>query len=55
MSKTNPKGAEKRRDPTASPIEPVGERSSPGSREDESNGGVADLQPEDVEGDDTAR
>jgi len=35
--------------------EPEGKRSSPGSGEDEDVNGTADLQPDDVEGDDTAR
>jgi hypothetical protein len=36
-------------------IERTGERSSPGSGEDESGEGAADLQPDEVEGGDTAR
>jgi hypothetical protein len=35
--------------------EPEGKRSSPGSGEDEDVNGTADLQPDDVEGGDTAR
>jgi hypothetical protein len=35
--------------------EPEGKRSSPGSGEDEDVNGTADLQPDDVEGDETAR
>lgn len=35
--------------------EPEGKRSSPGSGEDEEMNGTADLQPDDVEGSDTAR
>jgi hypothetical protein len=37
------------------PIEPTGERASPGSGEDEDAGGAADLQPDDVEHGDPAR
>ena len=44
------------------PDEPIGplaehtdEQSSPGSGEDQDDEGAADLQPEDVEDDDTAR
>jgi hypothetical protein len=35
--------------------EPMDKRSSPGSGEDEDVNGTADLQPDDVEGEDTAR
>ena len=54
MSKTNPRD-KKRRNPISRPLDPESQRSSPGSGEDEDLGGTADLQPEDVEGDDTAR
>jgi hypothetical protein len=37
------------------PLTPPGERSSPGSGEDEASDGAADLQPEDVEDGETAR
>jgi hypothetical protein len=37
------------------PLTPPGERSSPGSGEDEASDGAADLQPGEVEGDETAR
>jgi hypothetical protein len=37
------------------PIEPAGERASPGSGEDEDAGGAADLQPDDVEHGEPAR
>ena len=39
----------------ASRDEPLAKRSSPGSGEDEDVNGTADLQPDDVEGEDTAR
>ena len=45
----------KRRDPIKPLAERSGERSSPGSGEDEDRGGAADLQPDDVEDDSTAR
>jgi hypothetical protein len=54
MPKTKRGGDKKRGDPIKPLIERTGERSSPGSGEDE-DGDAADLQPEDVEHDDTAR
>ena len=41
--------------PGAPRVQPKGERSSPGSGEDEDVNGQADLQPDDVEDGDTAR
>jgi len=53
MPKTNSGGDKKHDDPIKPLIERTGERPSPGSGEDED--AAADLQPEDVEHDDTAR
>jgi hypothetical protein len=50
MPKTNSREGEKRAKPK---IDRTGERSSPGSGEDETE--AADLQPEDVENADSAR
>jgi hypothetical protein len=61
VSKPTITDAKKRLDPVeprkhaATPDEPMDKRSSPGSGEDEDVNGTADLQPDDVEGDDTAR
>ena len=53
MPKTKSGGDEKHGEPVEPLIERTGERSSPGSGEDRD--GTADLQPDDVERDDTAR
>jgi hypothetical protein len=55
MPKTNTGDDNKRGGPTQPPMERTGERSSPGSGEDEEVNGVADLQPDEVEDGDTAR
>lgn len=61
MANTKSAGDKKRFDPydprtgTRDNNEPEGQRSSPGSGEDDDVNGTADLQPDDVEGDDTAR
>ena len=65
MPKTTSQDDKKRFDPYDAPTgvkgndAPEGKRSSPGSGEDEDEdedvNGTADLQPDDVEGDDTAR
>jgi hypothetical protein len=55
MPKTNTGDDKKRGGPTQPPMERTGERSSPGSGEDEEVNGVADLQPDEVEDGDTAR
>ena len=55
MPKTNSGGDKKHDDPIKPLIERTGERSSPGSGEDEDGDAAADLQPEDVEHGDTAR
>lgn len=57
MPKISKADANKRFDPRtpAGNDEPEGKRSSPGSGEDEDVNGTADLQPDDVEGGDTAR
>jgi hypothetical protein len=51
----NKPGDKKHGDPIKPLAERSGERSSPGSGEDDDKGGAADLQPEDVEHGDTAR
>jgi hypothetical protein len=53
MPRTESGDAKKHGDPMEPLIERTGERSSPGSGEDEDES--ADLQPDDVEHDDTAR
>jgi hypothetical protein len=60
MAKTKSAGDKKRFDPYdprtgTRDNNAEGKRSSPGSGEDEDVNGTADLQPGDVEGDDTAR
>jgi hypothetical protein len=49
------RGDDKKRGDPMDPIERTDERSSPGSGEEEDGEGAADLQPDDVERDDTAR
>jgi hypothetical protein len=55
MPKTKAGGDKKHGDPLERLIERTGERSSPGSGEDEDADGAADLQPDEVEEDDPAR
>ena len=55
MPKTRNEPDKKHGDPLDPLIERTGERSSPGSGEDEDADEAADLQPDDVEDDDTAR
>ena len=55
MPKTRTEGDKKHGDPLDPLIERTDERSSPGSREDDDADEAADLQPDDVEDDDTAR
>jgi hypothetical protein len=54
MPSTQTGSDKKRGGPKPPAIEPPGERSSPGSGEDDTDG-AADLQPDEVEDGDTAR
>ena len=55
MPRNKSAGDKKHGDPMDPLIERTGERSSPGSGDDEDGDDAADLQPDDVEDDDTAR
>ena len=55
LPKTKSGGGTKHGDAMEPAIDRKGERSSPGSGEDRDEEDAADLQPDDVEGGDTAR
>jgi hypothetical protein len=55
MAKVKHADDKKHGNPLEPPIERTGERSSPGSGEEEDGEGAAELQPDDVERGDTAR